>query len=133
MLDELINNTDQIKLNEVEGHDKNMWVSLNESTGELTVELNSKYEVELMQDLIILEEIKERIATKTEEIKNFIESNKLGSFKTDMLAVKYVSATTTTSIDTALLKKELPDIAAKYSKTSPRASSVSIKLAESKK
>ena len=92
------------------------------------VRLENKFEVELANDIELLEQVKARIDAKKEKIKQFIEENNLGSFKTDLLIVKYVSATTTTSIDSAKLKKELPDIAAKYSKVSARSSSVSIGL-----
>ena len=110
-----------------ESEDKNIFLILNESTGEQKVGFNNVYELELANDLEILEAVQERINKKKEEIKAFIESNKLGSFKTDKLIVNYTSATTTTSIDTTKLKKELPDIAATYSKVSARSSSVSIK------
>ena len=110
-----------------ESEDKNIFLILNESTGEQKVGFNDLYELELANDLEILEAVQERINKKKEEIKAFIESNKLGSFKTDKLIVNYTSATTTTSIDTTKLKKELPDIAATYSKVSARSSSVSIK------
>lgn len=110
-----------------ESEDKNIFLILNESTGEQKVGFNDVYELELANDLEILEAVQERINKKKEEIKAFIESNKLGSFKTDKLIVNYTSATTTTSIDTTKLKKELPDIAATYSKVSARSSSVSIK------
>ena len=115
------------KLEIKETEDKNIYLILNESTGETSVGFDDVYETELANDLAILDAVQERINKKKEEIKTFIEANKLGSFKTDKLVVNYTSATTTTSIDTTKLKKELPDIAATYSKVSARSSSVSIK------
>ena len=97
------------------------------------VGLNEKYETSLAEDLKLLEEVQERINKKKEEIKKFIEENDLGSFKTNILNVKYCSATTTTSIDTTRFKKELPELAAKYSKVSSRASSISIGLVDTPK
>lgn len=136
MLDELLNEPTQITLNEVEKNNeegKNIWVDLNESTGEVKIHLSDLYETELANDLKLLEEVKTRIENKTTEIKTFLEANALGSFKTELLTAKYVSATTATTIDTAMLKSKYPKIAAECSKTGAKSSSLSIKLAESKK
>lgn len=97
------------------------------------VGLETKYETSLAEDLKLLAEVQERIDKKKAEIKKFIEENDLGSFKTNILNIKYCSATTTTSIDTTRFKKELPELAAKYSKVSSRASSISIGLVETPK
>lgn len=97
---------------------------LSESDG--SVSILEDYEKELYNDLITLAEIQSRIDEKKTYIKSFIEANKTGSFKTKLLKVSYTSATTSTSIDTKLLKEELPDIAAKYSKTSARSSSIKV-------
>lgn len=93
-----------------------------------TVGLEAEFETTLVEDLKLLEEVQERVDRKKKEILQFLDKNALGSFKTDLLKVKYTSATTTTTIDSAKLKKELPEIAAKYSKVSSRSSSVSIEL-----
>ena len=85
------------------------------------------YEKEVLDDLRKLDEIQAKVDAHKEKIKAFIESNDLGSFKGAALQFKYTSATTTTSIDTTRLKKELPDIAAQYSKVGSKASSISIK------
>ena len=50
------------------------------------------------------------------------------SFENDILKVTYVAATTKTSVDSAKLKKELPDIYTKYSKTSDVKASVRISV-----
>lgn len=97
---------------------------LNESDG--SVSILEDYEKELFNDLIALAEIQSRIDEKKTYIKSFVEANKTGSFKTKLLKVSYTSATTSTSIDTKLLKAELPDVAAKYSKTSARSSSIKV-------
>ena len=97
---------------------------LNESDG--SVSILEDYEKELFNDLITLAEIQSRIDEKKTYIKSFVEANKTGSFKTKLLKVSYTSATTSTSIDTKLLKAELPDVAAKYSKTSARSSSIKV-------
>lgn len=63
-------------------------------------------------------------------IKRFIEEHNLGSFESNGLAVKYSSATTTTTLDSAKLKSKYPDIAAECSKVSARKSSISLKEVE---
>lgn len=49
-------------------------------------------------------------------------------FDTPEVTFTYVAATVRDSIDSAKLKKELPDVAAKYSKTSNVSASVTIKV-----
>lgn len=92
--------------------------------------LDKEFEKGLADDLKLAKEVNDRLAERKEMIIKFIEQNDMGSFKGELVNVKYSSATTTTSIDSARLKKELPDIAAKYSKVSSRKSSVSIELVE---
>lgn len=94
------------------------------------IRFDNSYECSLLDDLRLLEEVKARIEAKKEEIKAFIETNNKGSFRTELLNIKYSSATTTTTIDTTRLKKEMPEIAAKYSKVGTRKSSISIELKE---
>lgn len=94
--------------------------------------LGKEFEQELADSIIQFNMLKESIDEKKKMIKEFIENNQMGSFKTNLLNVKYVSATTTTSIDSTRLKKEMPDIAAKYSKVSAKSSSVSVGLIEDK-
>lgn len=48
------------------------------------------------------------------------------SFETDTIRLKYVAPTTRTAIDTTKLKKDLPDIAERYTKTSAVSASVRI-------
>lgn len=48
------------------------------------------------------------------------------SFESDTVKFVYVAPTTRTTLDSAKLRKDLPDIAAKYSKTSPVSASVKI-------
>lgn len=120
----------QINLQEstkIESASGNVYL-LKESTGVKDINFKTEYEKELVEDLKLLEQVKARIDAKKEEIKQFIEENDLASFKTNLLQIKYTSATTTTTIDTAKLKKELPEIAAKYSKVGTRSSSLSFEL-----
>ena len=48
------------------------------------------------------------------------------SFENEDVKFTYVAATTRTTIDSTKLKKDLPDVAAKYSKTSNVSASVKI-------
>lgn len=50
------------------------------------------------------------------------------SFENDLVKITYVEPTTRESIDSAKLKKELPDVAAKYTKTSNVKGSVRISV-----
>lgn len=70
-----------------------------------------------------LEDQEKKVRTVLEE-----QMGKYGikSFENDILKVTYVAATTKTSVDSAKLKKEQPEIYAKYSKTSPVKESVRI-------
>ena len=52
------------------------------------------------------------------------------SFDTPEIKFVYVAPTKRTSIDSTKLKKELPDVAAKYSKTTPVSASVKITVKE---
>ena len=129
--DNILNTNDVLVGNPVslkQTDDKKIFAILNESTGEVTVGFDDDYEAELVKDLQLLESITERINKKKTEIKDFIETNKFGSFKTAKVQVKYTSATTTTTIDTKLLKSEYPDIAAKCSRVGSKASSISVSI-----
>lgn len=135
-LKELLNNELELtaKLNEVNNNvteavkdllnkDKVTNISLDESNN---IKLDESYEKELHDMIIQEKELSEKIAKRKEEIKAFIEDNRLGSFETNLLVIKYTSATTATTLDTTRLKKEKPEIAAEYSKVSARSSSISI-------
>ena len=55
-----------------------------------------------------------------------MEKNGIKLFENDKVKFMYIAPTTRTSIDSAKLKKELPDVAEKYSKTSNVSASVRI-------
>lgn len=67
-----------------------------------------------------------------EELKQVLllamENNGIKTLENDLLKITYVAPTTRTSIDSAKLKKELPEIAEKYQKTSNVKASVRITL-----
>lgn len=70
-----------------------------------------------------LEEQEKLMKKKLQEA---MEQHGIKSFENADVKFVYVAPTTKTTIDSAKLKKELPDIAQKYSKTSPVSASVRI-------
>lgn len=63
-----------------------------------------------------------------EAIKQSMENNGVKKFEDDFVVLTYVAPTTRKSIDTAALKEELPEIYENYSKESPVAASLRIKM-----
>jgi hypothetical protein len=90
------------------------------------VHVTEDFEKDLYDDLVELADLQSRIDEKKALIKSFIESNTTGSFKTKLLKVVYTKASSYDSVDTKLLKEEEPEIAAKYSKSVSRSSSIKI-------
>lgn len=85
--------------------------------------------IQAMADLLkqkkALEEQEKEVRSKLVEA---MDAYGVKSFENDILKVTFVAATSRTGIDSAKLKKEMPDIAAKYSKVTPVAASVKITL-----
>ena len=77
-------------------------------------------------------ELASRDDDESEEIKKAImkamEDNSVYSFENEALKVTYVAPTTRTTIDSARLKKELPEIAEKYTKRSDVKASLRITI-----
>lgn len=61
-----------------------------------------------------------------EQLKEAMEKYGVKSFESDTVKFTYIAPTTRTTIDSKALKKDLPDVAAKYSKTSNVSASVKI-------
>lgn len=59
-----------------------------------------------------------------------MEKNGVASFENDRIKITYVAATTRTAIDGTKLKKEMPEVAEKYTKTSNVKASLRITLKE---
>ena len=57
-----------------------------------------------------------------------MEQHGVKKFESDSVTFTYTAPTTRNSIDSAKLKKELPDVAAKYTKTSNVSASVKIEV-----
>lgn len=79
-------------------------------------------------------ELKEKIELADKEIKQSAKDYMEAKGKTNITAgglyFEYRKATTRTSLDSKKLKEDLPDIYEEYSKTSPVASSVVVKILE---
>lgn len=73
----------------------------------------------------LLEEQEKQMRVKLQEA---MEQYGVKSFENDVVKFTYVAPTTKTSIDSAKLKKDHPDIAKQYSKTSPVSASVRISV-----
>lgn len=81
-----------------------------------------------------IEEQKKAAEAQAQELRQALmqamEQNSVTSFENENIKVTYVAATTRTAIDSAKLKKELPEIAEKYAKTSNVKASLRITLKE---
>lgn len=104
-------------------------------TQELTVSNTQLAELVEVESLIkrIEEQKKAAEAQATElraQLMQAMEANGVNSFENENIKITYVAPTTRTAIDSAKLKKELPEIAEKYSKTSNVKASLRITLKE---
>ena len=81
-----------------------------------------------------IEEQKKVAVAQAEELRAALmaemERRGLPSFENDRIKLTYVAPTTRTAIDSARLKKEMPEIAEKYTKTSQVKASLRITLKE---
>lgn len=75
-------------------------------------------------------QIEEQEKLMRQKLQEAMEQYGVKKFENDVISVTYVAPTTRTSIDSTKLKKELPDIAKKYSKTSNVSASVKITVKE---
>lgn len=77
-------------------------------------------------------EIKEQEEKLKAILLKAMEDNNIKKWEDDVLTISYIAPTTRNSIDTTKLKKDMPEVAEKYTKTSNVKSSIRIKLKESK-
>lgn len=73
-------------------------------------------------------ELEEKETKVREQLVAAMDSYGIKSFENEFLKVVFVAATTRTTLDSKALKKDLPDVAAKYTKTSNVKASVKITL-----
>lgn len=102
---------------------------------ELTVADNQLARLVEVESLIKqIEEQKKAAEAQAVELRSAImqamEDNGLPTFETDRIKLTYVAPTTRTAIDSTRLKKEMPEIAEKYTKTSQVKASLRITLKE---
>lgn len=72
--------------------------------------------------------LEEQEKSMKEKLQAAMEANGIKSFNNDVIKLTYVSATTTSSIDSAKLKKKYPQIAEECSKTSNKSAYVKIEV-----
>jgi predicted phage-related endonuclease len=86
----------------------------------------------IMQNIANLDKQKKQLEAQDKVLRQDLQKamDKYGvkKFENDILKITYVEPTTRTAIDSARLKKELPAIAEKYSKTSQVKGSVRIEV-----
>lgn len=70
--------------------------------------------------------IEELEKSMREELRDAMEKYGVKSFENEDIKFTYIAPTTRTTIDSKALKKDLPDVAAKYSKTSNVSAAVKI-------
>jgi uncharacterized protein YpuA (DUF1002 family) len=105
-------------------------LSYTEQTQEL-IPFQSKA-MAIMQKIVDLNIQKKQLEAQDKDVRQQLEKVMgeygITSFENDLLKVTYVAPTTRTTIDSAKLKKELPAVAEKYSKTSQVKGSVRIEV-----
>lgn len=105
-------------------------VSEEVKTGDLALFQNKAMIV--MQTIVNLNQqkkiLEDRDKAVRQELQKAMDEFGIKSFENDLLKVTYVEPTTRTTIDSARLKKELPAVAEKYSKTSQVKGSVRIEV-----
>ena len=104
---------------------------------DLTVSNTALAELVEVESLIkSIEEQKKAAEAQAQELRaalmQAMEQNGVTSFENESIKITYVAPTTRTAIDSAKLKKELPEIAEKYTKTSNVKPSLRITLKEDK-
>lgn len=115
----------------------NAWnTALTGITFKTTVPALPKEILPILKTLGYLEVEAKNIKNQQETLKidllNAMETHGVKKWDNDVMTISYVAPTTRTAVDSTKLKKELPDIFSKYSKTSNVKSSIRIKLKEDK-
>lgn len=76
--------------------------------------------------VVTMKQLEEQEKLLKEQLVAAMEAHGIKSFENDQIKMVYVAPTTRTSIDSAKLKKDHPDLAKQYSKTSNVSASVRI-------
>ena len=90
------------------------------------------------QQLAVLQQIADLVTAKKQieaqekelkdKLKEAMERCSIKKFDSDILKITYIAATTATSIDSAKLKKNYPDIASECSKTSNKSAYIKVEV-----
>lgn len=101
--------------------------AVTEETALATMKQEAAAVIKVIADLTLQKkQIEDQEKAMREKLREAMEKYGVKSFETPEIKFTYVAPTTRTSIDSTKLKKDLPDVAAKYSKTSKVSASVKI-------
>lgn len=108
-----------------------------------TVDEETALETFKSQQLAVLQQIASLVTTKKQieaqekelkdKLKEAMEQYGVKKFESDILNITYVAGTTSTSVDSAKLKKLHPDIATECSKTSKKSAYIKVEVKGGKK
>lgn len=100
--------------------------------GETSLQVFKNANVEVINAIaqisVAKKQIEEQEKTMKEKLLAAMEAYGVTKFENDSIKITYYAASTTTSIDSAKLKKEQPEIAKEYSKTSNKKSYIKIEV-----
>jgi hypothetical protein len=103
-----------------------------EMNGETSLQVFKNANVEVINAIaqisVAKKQIEEQEKTIKEKLLAAMEAYGITKFENDTIKITYYAPSTTTSIDSTKLKKEQPDIAKEYSKTSNKKSYIKIEV-----
>lgn len=101
--------------------------AITEETALATIQQEAASTIKEIANLTLQKKkIEDQEKAMRDKLKDAMEKYGVKSFETPEVKFVYVAPTSRTTIDSAKLKKDLPDVAAKYSKTSSVSASVKI-------
>lgn len=103
-----------------------------EMNGETSLQVFENANIEIINAIaqisIAKKQIEEQEKTMKEKLLEAMEKYGIIKFDNDIMKITYFAPSTSTSIDSTRLKKEQPDIAKEYSKTSNKKSYIKIEV-----
>lgn len=103
--------------------------ALNEETALLTMKKDAAVVIKAIADLTIQKKkIEEQEKEMRVQLVKAMEQYGVKKFESDSVTFTYTAPTVRNSIDSVKLKKEMPEVAAKYTKTSNVSASVKIEV-----
>lgn len=101
--------------------------AVEDQTGIQVFESNAAAVIKGIADIVKQKKLlEEQEASLREQLEKAMNECGVKKFENELLSITYVDATTRTSLDSKALKKDLPEIAEKYSKVSNVKSSIKI-------